>query len=181
MQAENSKFKHIIPKQAERMASNGKYILANDEAHSSDGELEQEATHSGIDENNSDHDSECSETDSDCSKRPGSSSDSENQDGSENDGSTNDRSSAYSTGSVRSLIEDKLPSPTQKNQQTSSTNPEPQSNRTAEQEREDNGTSDRMKQIEKVLADLTKAISHFESSTPQPMNRETEKKLGFQP
>lgn len=161
------------------MASNGKHIRKKDEAQSSNGELEQESNHSGIDENNSDHGSESLGSDSERSSSD------ENQNDSEDDGSTNGRSSAYSTGSVRSLSEDELPSPKNKNKETNNTNPTPQSNRTANREEEHNVTSDRMTEIKKVAADLAEVIRNFESSassstrTPQPMNRGTETSWDF--
>lgn len=153
------------------MASNGKYVRAKDEAHSSDGEAAPEANTDCFDETNSDRGSEC------YGKRYGSGSDSESQD-SDSDDSSDDCSSAYSTGSVHSPSEDESASTT-KHKETASENTESEPKQVAKQQGENSGTSDRMQQIEKVLADLTNVIGRFKSGSPQPTNRERDESWDF--
>ncbi|XP_058827484.1 uncharacterized protein LOC131687423 [Topomyia yanbarensis] len=159
------------------MASNGKYVLAKNESepHSNDVELEQEASSCSVVGNNND---DCDE----CSKRSNSesycSSECESQN-SEDSESIKDRNSITSSGSVRSLCEARSPNLPQNSKGTTDTNPEIQVSTNTKPVDEANCGSDRMQRIEQVLADLTKAISRFESGTQQPANHDAEQSWNF--
>ncbi|XP_058449274.1 uncharacterized protein LOC131429244 [Malaya genurostris] len=143
------------------MDSDGKYVRIRKDfvAYSSDEELEQEASHNSIAESNSencDSRSDCSETYSDHSQCPVIDSDCAGQQDSEDS----------------RLSRDEINDPVIA--RTTDGESDPQTNTNTNTQK---GDSDRMQQIEKILAELTKAFKHCESN--MPTNRQTEHSWDF--
>lgn len=158
------------------MANNGKYVrpLGFCDASRTDAsgeEHEQIINCSNIDQNSN---SEYSESDSNASDCPENSSGCGSNEDSEDDDSVGNRQNEQCTGNIQSQENESPSSPN--GQERVAINHESLSSRHSSLEKEN---SERMKQIEKVLTDLTKAISHFQSNTPQPMHREAEQTWDF--